>query len=214
MTEKGFTLIEMAIVLVIIGLIIGGVVKSTTMIDNARAKNVLTQATALIDSQHSYYDRNKRYAGDLNNDGQIDYTSYTAASLDGTAESANDADYAFKELKDMGLIRSDMSNASIAATANGGQMHFSGAQITDASNNKTPVNMVIITSETCMAAFQIEMALDGTQPDGTNSASTGSVRQIIDGALVATGSWTSTGTPCVSGNAVNSSAATSIAIFF
>ncbi len=214
MTEKGFTLIEMAIVLAIIGLIVAGIVKSTTLIDSARAKNVLTQATALIDAQHSYYERNRRYAGDLNNDAQIDFSAYTAVSFDGEAGSSNDADYSFNELKDMGLIKSDISNSEIASTVNEGQMHFSGDEITDSAGNKTPVNMVIITSETCSAAFQLEMALDGTQPDGTGSASTGSVRQVIDGKLAVSGSWTSSGTSCVSDGSVDTSSLTTIAVIF
>ncbi|OYY22119.1 MAG: prepilin-type cleavage/methylation domain-containing protein, partial [Thiotrichales bacterium 35-46-9] len=37
--QKGFTLVEMAIVLVIIGLLLGGVLKGQELIDNSRIKN-------------------------------------------------------------------------------------------------------------------------------------------------------------------------------
>ena len=64
MGKRGFTLIEMAIVLVIIGFIVGIVIKGTALIDNARAKRVMTDAITLADAQNSFYERNQRYAGD------------------------------------------------------------------------------------------------------------------------------------------------------
>ncbi|MDO9192415.1 MAG: prepilin-type N-terminal cleavage/methylation domain-containing protein, partial [Undibacterium sp.] len=38
--QSGFTLVEIAIVLVIIGLLLGGVLKGQEMIDNSRMKSV------------------------------------------------------------------------------------------------------------------------------------------------------------------------------
>ena len=42
--HKGFTLVEVAIVMVIIGLLIGGVLKGQAMIQNAKVKRVVKQA--------------------------------------------------------------------------------------------------------------------------------------------------------------------------
>jgi prepilin-type N-terminal cleavage/methylation domain-containing protein len=59
---RGFTLIEMAIVLVVIGLVIGAVLKGQDLIQNCRAKrfaNFIRQAEL---TQHSHFDRNGKYA--------------------------------------------------------------------------------------------------------------------------------------------------------
>jgi len=78
--KKGFTLIELAIVMVIIGIILSSAIKATEIVKNARAKRILSQVTVLVDAQHQYYEKTGRYAGDLDNDGDIDY-----ATLNSTA---------------------------------------------------------------------------------------------------------------------------------
>ena len=60
--SAGFTLIEMAIVLVVIGLIIGAVLKGQDLIANARAKKYANFARQAEVSQWAYFDRNGRFA--------------------------------------------------------------------------------------------------------------------------------------------------------
>ncbi len=57
-STKGFTLVELAIVLVIIGLIIGGVLKGRELIFNAKAKNVGLQLTSIASAAPLYRDKN------------------------------------------------------------------------------------------------------------------------------------------------------------
>jgi prepilin-type N-terminal cleavage/methylation domain-containing protein len=68
-SAQGFTLVEMAIVLVIIGIIIGAVMKGQDLIDNARAKKVITTANTWNMLTWAYLDRNGRFPGDGNKDG-------------------------------------------------------------------------------------------------------------------------------------------------
>ena len=69
--EKGFTLVELAIVLVIIGIIIGAVMKGQDLIDNARAKKVTTTVNTWNMLTWAYMDRKGRFPGDSGRNGLI-----------------------------------------------------------------------------------------------------------------------------------------------
>lgn len=65
-SQKGFTLIELAIVLVIIGIMLGGVLKGQQMIENAKMKAVADQAKSLVAAVYSFQDRYGQFPGDFN----------------------------------------------------------------------------------------------------------------------------------------------------
>jgi prepilin-type N-terminal cleavage/methylation domain-containing protein len=65
--RKGFSLIEMAIVLVIIGLIIAAIIKGQDLMVNAKAKQLITAANSWKSSIYGYADRNGRFPGDITN---------------------------------------------------------------------------------------------------------------------------------------------------
>ena len=69
--NKGFSLVELAIVLVIIGLIIGAVLKGQDLIDNAKTKKFITKSRAWEVSQWAYLDRKGVFTGDTDEDGKI-----------------------------------------------------------------------------------------------------------------------------------------------
>ena len=71
MNKKGFTLIELAIVLVIIGIILGAVLKGQDLIRNARAKKLIVQTTKWEAFTWSFMDQKGRFPGDENNNGII-----------------------------------------------------------------------------------------------------------------------------------------------
>lgn len=64
--QAGFTLVEIAIVMVIIGLLIGGVLKGQAMIENAKVKRVIKQADELRAAIMTFYDKYGVYPGDEN----------------------------------------------------------------------------------------------------------------------------------------------------
>ena len=63
-TQTGFTLVEIAIVLVIIGLLLGGILKGQEMITQARIKNVANDFNGVTAAYFAYMDRYKGVPGD------------------------------------------------------------------------------------------------------------------------------------------------------
>jgi prepilin-type N-terminal cleavage/methylation domain-containing protein len=77
--ESGFTLIEMSIVLVIIGLIIGGIVKGQEVVGNARAKSQVAQVDAIKGAVYTFQDKYGYSPGDYIASGTLN----TSTSADG-----------------------------------------------------------------------------------------------------------------------------------
>jgi len=70
--EGGFTLIEIAIVLVIIGLLLGGVMQGQQLIENSRVKNATNTFNGIAAAAFSYQDRYGRMPGDDGNTAALD----------------------------------------------------------------------------------------------------------------------------------------------
>jgi prepilin-type N-terminal cleavage/methylation domain-containing protein len=62
--QSGFTLVEIAIVLVIIGLLLGGILKGQEMITQAKIKNVISDFSGVSAAYHGYQDRYRAIPGD------------------------------------------------------------------------------------------------------------------------------------------------------
>jgi prepilin-type N-terminal cleavage/methylation domain-containing protein len=62
--QKGFTLVEIAIVLVIIGLLLGGILKGQEMITQAKIKNVVADFSGISAAYYGYQDRYRAIPGD------------------------------------------------------------------------------------------------------------------------------------------------------
>ena len=62
--QNGFTLIEIAIVLVIIGLLLGGVLKGQELIQSARTRNLISTDDGIKAAFFGFQDRFRAYPGD------------------------------------------------------------------------------------------------------------------------------------------------------
>ncbi|WP_019917208.1 prepilin-type N-terminal cleavage/methylation domain-containing protein [Methyloversatilis discipulorum] len=63
-TQNGFTLVEIAIVLVIIGLLLGGVLKGQELINSAKAKSLVNDFRTISTAVYAYQDRFRFMPGD------------------------------------------------------------------------------------------------------------------------------------------------------
>jgi prepilin-type N-terminal cleavage/methylation domain-containing protein len=124
--EKGFTLVEIAIVLVIIGLLIGGVLKGQQMIKSAKVKRMVKQMDELRAAFNTYYDQYGYLPGDDLRAGS------RGASANGNgngritvAEAAN----AFDNLQWANLISGDYSSQNYPTHVFGGSMYVQYATL-------------------------------------------------------------------------------------
>jgi len=62
--QSGFTLVEIAIVLVIVGLLLGGVLKGQELITSSRAKSLYADKSAIQTAVNTYQDRFRAVPGD------------------------------------------------------------------------------------------------------------------------------------------------------
>jgi len=119
-SSKGFTLIEMSIVLVIIGLIIGGILKGQEIVANSRAKAVVNQVNASRAAVNTYVDRYRALPGDHSTaqarvdarlaDGDGDGVLDNAAIADGAAFGTVAANTAENYQYFKGLIAANLLN--------------------------------------------------------------------------------------------------------
>ncbi len=132
--QTGFTLVEIAIVLVIIGLLLGGVLKGQELITQAKIKNVANDLNGIAAAVYAYQDRYKAYPGDDNKAADTSGgakgrwgTSTGNGSFDGQVGgefmSATDTDESrlfWQHLRLSGLVAGDTASAAQPQNAVGG----------------------------------------------------------------------------------------------
>ncbi|MEQ1668338.1 MAG: prepilin-type N-terminal cleavage/methylation domain-containing protein [Sulfuriferula sp.] len=62
--QQGFTLIELSIVLIIVGLLLGGIFKGQELITQAKIRNITNDLTGTVAAFHSYQERYRALPGD------------------------------------------------------------------------------------------------------------------------------------------------------
>jgi len=88
---QGFTLVEIAIVLVIIGLLLGGILKGQEMITQAKIKNLIADFSGISAAYHGYQDRYRAIPGD--DPGAAARWAVAPAAVAGTGDGVVGGDY-------------------------------------------------------------------------------------------------------------------------
>ncbi len=64
--QRGFTLVEIALTLIIIAILFGGILKGWELVQNARVRTLASTTTSIQSAYFAFYDRYGRVAGDWN----------------------------------------------------------------------------------------------------------------------------------------------------
>jgi prepilin-type N-terminal cleavage/methylation domain-containing protein len=187
-TQTGFTLIELAIVLVIIGLLLGGVLKGQELINSARVKSLATEFKNIQVYVYGYQDRFRAIPGDdrdaVGHVNGVNATTPAAATvgngvIDGLWNSATQTDESYLFWQHVRLA-GFAPGSTIPANANYAPQNSSGGRIGIQSVNGFAIAGMTGTFIVCSAAIQGRFAeqLDVTMDDGVTD--TGSVRAFPD----------------------------------
>ena len=113
-TQSGFTLVEMAIVLIIIGLILGGVFKGQALIDSARVRSLSTDVSGIRTAWYSFQERYRSIPGDFSNaQSQIDSAS-TQGNGNGRIDDGQERAGVWQQMALAGFIPGDFDGAQNA----------------------------------------------------------------------------------------------------
>jgi prepilin-type N-terminal cleavage/methylation domain-containing protein len=188
--QSGFTLVEIAIVLVIVGLLLGGVLKGQEMIENAKTKSIVNDMKAIQAAYNGYLDRYKAIPGD-----EAD-TTMTARGWAGTAGAlattangvlnvtlaqtftsgvaATEAAAFWRALRGSGLLAGDATAVGVAALprhAAGGLLGVTGA-VTYAQSG----TFICASGLSTKQAAAVDTLIDGALPATNIGNDTGSLR--------------------------------------
>lgn len=180
--HRGFTLIEVAIVLVIIGLILGGILKGQELITQAKIRNVINDYNGTSAAYYAYQDRYRAIPGDDaraagrwtagattsgNGDGQI-AGAYNAAPAAPEPESR----LFWQHLRLAGLVAGPATGAGATNTPQNAASGVTGVQ-----NGALGLGGLVVCSDNLDG--KIASAVDSQFDDG--NPATGQVRGVVEG---------------------------------
>lgn len=169
--QRGFTLLEIAVVLVIIGLLLGGIMQGQSLIKSAKVKSIVSDLEGTAAAIYAYQDRYKALPGD-NTQAALQHGGAPCAGgqcdngiLDGAWDSAagsgEETSLVWQHLRSAGFVAG--SGDLQPKHALGGTMGIAGAQVLNGIQN---VNRLVLGNITGEYAAMIDRELDDGLADG------------------------------------------------
>ena len=193
--QSGFTLVEIAIVLVIIGLLLGGVLKGQELIENGRVKNAANDMNGIVAAYNSYLDRYRKLPGD---DGPVATLTARGPSWAGMVAGNNDgvinataaqtftggeAETLFRHLRASGFITgnpADVGPNAFPVNAWGGRLGITNVAVQGRPAARV---MVCLGNVPGKAAAALDVQLDDGRPNnGSFRATQGANNAVPAGA--------------------------------
>ena len=186
--QSGFTLVEIAIVLVIIGLLLGGVLKGQELVNNAKVKNLGNDFRGISSFVYAYQDRFRALPGDdraatthLNGGTNAAAASLGNARINGAWNSAtaSDESYLFwQHVRLAGLATGTTNTAAadyVPRNAEGGVIGVTSDPVLSNPATPYPASFYV-----CSQGIQGRFArqIDTTLDDGNTQ--TGTIRVMTD----------------------------------
>lgn len=174
--QRGFTLVELAVVLVVIGIILGAVLKGQELVNNAKGKRLQNDLKALESMMWTYYDRKGRWPGDCNADGLIQYPPANALApvvtmsddadptKDGCGDNGSGAETGnapFSDMRASGVAPTETPNVSLARHVANGPFQIGMAD--DSAGSGAQANVIVAYNVPTWMAKMIDAYIDGNE---------------------------------------------------
>ena len=114
-SQRGFTLIEIAIVLLIIGLLLGGVMKGQSMINSARVRSIANDLSGIEAAWISFQDRYRSIPGDYAQASTHIVEGASNGDSNSRVDSAAEAGAVWQHLAAAGFISGSFDGAALGS---------------------------------------------------------------------------------------------------
>ena len=180
--QGGFTMVELAIVLVIVGIILAAVLKGTDMINKAKIERLTADLRGLQGMLLEHEKRTGWLPGDCDQNGVIEYVGFTANAIDNNNYAYNTDDnpdaagrcatVATNEADDANRVWSDMRKANIVDPSRFNRLltkhtmndfYAVGSVTEGTSGSNHPINVIVVHGLPLWLAKGLDVAIDGPQ---------------------------------------------------
>lgn len=192
--QQGFTLVEIAVVLVIIGLLLGAILKGQELIENSRVKNAVNEINSIKAASLGYLDRYKAMPGD---DGpvatlQARGTAWAGVTVGGNGDgqvAASTSPFAaptgehlgfWQHLRAAGFLTGNPANVGAAALARNSFTGLTGLAALTTQMGNFNSSVVCMSQVSGKAATALDNQIDDGQPG------TGSLRATLQAGVTNT----------------------------